>query len=97
MPAISFLRKYKWKQLFVRLDIMKNPLKVYLSADPGQEFSRDILQFPFIEGIRCNTGAPVNQPKEKVLKYFQAGIYPIKAWVDLKCRELRIIKAAKIR
>ncbi len=71
-------------------------IKIYLTSNPGQLFSRQILQFPLIEGIRCNTGAPITRPKSQILKDFQTEIYPIKAWVDLKCRELRIVKDATI-
>jgi len=70
--------------------------KIYLSADPGQKISRDILQYPFIEGIRCNTGAPTSETKGIVIKSFQTDIHPIEPWVDLKCRELRLIKESTI-
>jgi len=75
---------------------MTSQIKVYLSADPGQEFSREILQSPLIEGIRCNTGAPTIDSKVQILNTFQTTIYPIKPWIDLKCRELRLIKEATI-
>ena len=75
---------------------MTSQIKIYLSADPGQEFSREILQSPLIEGIRCNTGAPTNDSKQRILDTFQTTIYPIKPWIDLKCRELRLIKEATI-
>ncbi len=75
---------------------MKNKIKIYLSLNPGERFSRKILQFPLIKGIRCNTGVPVTESKVNILKNFQNEIYPIKAWVDLKCRELRIIKEALV-
>lgn len=75
---------------------MKNQIEVYLSADPGQVFPREILKSPLIKGIRINTGAPSYDSKEKILENFQTLIYPIIPWVDLKCRELRLIKEATI-
>lgn len=75
---------------------MTNQIKVYLSADPGQVFHREILQSPLIKGIRINTGAPSNDLKEKILENFQTLIYPIIPWIDLKCRELRLLKEATI-
>jgi len=75
---------------------MINQLNVFLSADPGQEFPREILQSPLIKGIRINTGAPTSDSKVKILDTFQTIIYPIKPWIDLKCRELRLIKEATI-
>ncbi len=71
-------------------------VKIFLTLNPGQFFAKKILQFPLIEGIRCNTGAPVDNSKSLILKDFQTEIYPIKAWVDLKCRELRIVRDATI-
>ncbi len=73
---------------------MLNILKVYLTLEPGRQYSQQILQFPIIEGIRFNTGAPTSNLKVKILKNFQHEIYPIKGWVDLKTRELRIINEA---
>jgi len=75
---------------------MKKSLKLWLSADPNQRFSRKSLQSPLIEAVRCNTGAPVISSKEQILKEFQNDFYPIQIWVDLKCRELRIVKDAII-
>jgi pyruvate kinase len=74
--------------------MISKQIKVFLSIDPGQTISRENLQFPFIEGVRCNTGAPIKYSRVQVLKSFQTDIHPIKAWVDLKCRELRLIKEA---
>ena len=71
-------------------------LKIYLSLSPGQQFSQEILQLPFIEGIRINTGALISRLKVKILKDFQNSIYPIKGWVDLKARELRNIKESTV-
>ena len=73
---------------------MPNKLNIYLSLDPGRQFSKEVLQFPLIEGIRCNTAAPTSNLKVKILKNLQHEIYPIKGWVDLKTRELRITKEA---
>ncbi len=75
---------------------MPNPLNIYLSLDPERHFSQEILHSSLIEGIRCNTAAPIYNLKVKVLKNFQREIYPIKGWIDLKTRELRIIKKATI-
>lgn len=74
----------------------KKLIKIYLTVNPDQQLSRKILLLPLIEGIRCNTGAPISKIKSQLLKEFQIDIYPIKAWVDLKCRELRIVKDAVI-
>jgi len=75
---------------------MKKALKLWLSADPNQRFSRKIFQSPLIEAVRCNTGSPVTKSKEPILTEFQNDIFPIQTWVDLKCRELRIVKDAII-
>lgn len=75
---------------------MPSTLKVYLSLDPERQFSQKVLQFPFIEGIRCNTAAPISSLKVKILQNFKSEIYPIKGWIDLKTRELRTIKEATI-
>lgn len=75
---------------------MSKTLKVYLTLEAGRQFSQQILQAPLIEGIRWNTGAPTSEMKIKVLKDFQSNIYPIKPWVDLKTRELRITKKATV-
>lgn len=71
-------------------------IEVFLTIDPGKEFSRDILQFPLIKGIRLNTGAPIIMSETKVIKHFKTSIYPIEPWIDLKGRELRLIKDATI-
>lgn len=75
---------------------MSKILKVYLTLEAGRQYSRQILQSPLIEGVRWNTGAPTLDMKIKVLKGFQRNIYPIKGWVDLKTRELRITKKATV-
>ena len=75
---------------------MSKKLKVYLTLEAGRQYSQQILQFPLIEGIRWNTGAPTLHMKINVLKDFQRNIYPIKGWVDLKTRELRITKKATV-
>jgi len=74
---------------------MPNSLKIYLSSIPGQQFSQETIQSPLLEGIRCNTAVPTPSLKVKILKNFQGVIFPIKGWVDLKTRELRITKEAK--
>jgi len=75
---------------------MPNSLKIYLSSIPGQQFSQETIQSPLLEGIRCNTAVPTYSLKVKILKNFQGVIFPIKGWVDLKTRELRITKEAKV-
>jgi len=70
--------------------------EVYLTLEAGRHFSRQILQSPLIKGIRWNTGAPTSDMKIRVLKDFLNNIYPIKGWIDLKTRELRIINEATI-
>jgi len=75
---------------------MSKKLKVYLTLEAGRQYSQQILQFPLIKGIRWNTGAPTLNMKINVLKDFQRNIYPIKGWVDLKTRELRITKKATV-
>jgi len=75
---------------------MSETLKVYLTLEAGRQYSQQILQSPLIEGVRWNTGAPTLEMKIKVLKDFQRNIYPIKGWVDLKTRELRITKKATV-
>jgi len=72
------------------------PLEVYLTLEAGRLFSRQVLQSPLIKGIRWNTGAPTSDIKIRVLKDFQHNIYPIKGWVDLKTRELRITNKATV-
>jgi len=75
---------------------MLKTLKVYLTLEAGRLYSQQILQSPLIEGVRWNTGAPTRDMKIKVLKDFLSNIYPIKGWVDLKTRELRITKKATV-
>ncbi|MHA1478911.1 MAG: pyruvate kinase [Promethearchaeota archaeon] len=75
---------------------MSKKLKVYLTLEAGRQYSQHILKSPLIEGVRWNTGAPTSDMKVKVLKDFQSNIYPIKAWVDLKTRELRITKKTTV-
>ena len=75
---------------------MSKKLKVYLTLEAGRQYSQHILQSPLIKGVRWNTGAPTSDMKVKVLKDFQSNIYPIKAWVDLKTRELRITKKTTV-
>jgi len=75
---------------------MSKTLKVYLTLEAGRQYSQHILQSTLIEGVRWNTGAPTSDMKVKVLKDFQSNIYPIKAWVDLKTRELRITKKTTV-
>jgi len=75
---------------------MPKILDVYLTLEAGRQFSQEILQSPLIKGIRWNTGAPTSDIKIRVLKDFQRNINPIKGWIDLKTRELRIINKATI-
>lgn len=75
---------------------MKKKVNIYLSADPNQKFSREILQYTYLKGIRYNTGVPVTDSKSQLLANFQNVIYPIEAWIDLKGRELRNIKEAVV-
>jgi pyruvate kinase len=75
---------------------MSKALKIYLTLEAGRQYSQQVLQSPLIEGVRWNTGAPTLDKKIKVLKIFQHHIYPIKGWVDLKTRELRIIRKSTI-
>ncbi|GAH80211.1 unnamed protein product, partial [marine sediment metagenome] len=75
---------------------MSKALKIYLTLEEGRQYSQQVLQSPLIEGVRWNTGAPTLDKKIKVLKNFQHHIYPIKGWVDLKTRELRIIRKSTI-
>jgi Pyruvate kinase, barrel domain len=75
---------------------MVQKLEIFLSATPSQRFSSKFLSLEFIKGIRCNTGASIDRPIEDLLFEFQQSISPIPLWIDLKCRELRIIQDAKI-
>ncbi|MBD3253703.1 MAG: hypothetical protein GF383_01345 [Candidatus Lokiarchaeota archaeon] len=75
---------------------MKNKYNIFLSADPLQRFERKLLAHPLIKGIRINTGAAFSGDKKSVVNQFKTDIYPLEVWIDLKCRELRLIEEATI-
>jgi len=75
---------------------MPKTLEVYLTLEAGRQFSRETLQSPLIKGVRWNTGAPTSDIKISVLTNFLRNINPIKGWIDLKTRELRIINKTTV-
>ncbi len=75
---------------------MPKTLAIYLTLEAGRQFSQEVLQSPLIKGIRWNTGAPTSDIKSRVLTNFQRNIDPIKGWIDLKTRELRIINSPTV-
>lgn len=71
-------------------------MEIYLTIDPEKRFSPNIIQYPLIQGVRCNTGAPISGSKTDALKDFRSSVFPKQAFVDLKCREIRIVKEATV-
>lgn len=69
-------------------------MDIILSAFPQLKFSSKILQSPLVKAIRLNTGAKLTDSPFDTLEEFQARISPKVPWVDLKCRELRVVKDA---
>jgi pyruvate kinase len=67
-----------------------------VSLPHNSNYARKISQYEIIEGARFNTGEEVSQPYETVLQRLKSEMYPKSLWVDLKGRELRVVKETEI-
>ncbi|NWF94560.1 MAG: hypothetical protein HXY34_00285 [Candidatus Thorarchaeota archaeon] len=75
---------------------MNNRIGLMLSARPDMKYSSQILRSPLVLGARMNTGAPVTGSKVSAVRGFRHMLEPKQAWIDLKCRELRLVETATI-
>ncbi|MHA1148851.1 MAG: pyruvate kinase [Promethearchaeota archaeon] len=70
-------------------------VKVYLSADPGYLWPDNFFYRGNYE-VRLNTGASITRSKRDIIEEAKKQVFPAPLWIDLKCRELRIIKEVTI-
>lgn len=71
-------------------------LELMLSVDEGTRLPPRVVASPLVTGARWNTGAPVARPRSEVLADFRTAVAPAVPWVDLKCRELRIVQETTV-
>jgi len=65
-------------------------MKLILTMPSYAKF-RDLVDKPYVESFRLNTALPVNNSLENILLDFKKQADPKKVWIDLKCRQLRIV------
>jgi len=65
-------------------------MKLLLTIPPNVRFS-EVVTHPIVEGIRINTTLPIQGTIEDYLQQAQEQADKKDVWVDLKCRQLRII------
>lgn len=70
-------------------------IKIILSADPGYEWPSNFFYRGNYE-VRLNTGALISGSKKDIIEEAKKQVFPAPLWMDLKCRELRIIKETVI-
>ncbi len=72
-------------------------LTTFLTLSAGKAFRKNVLESGLVEGVRWNSGAPLLEGTPvDALRKFTTTIAPVIPWIDLKGRELRLVKDATL-
>ncbi len=66
-------------------------INAIVTMPPYAPYLSEVIRHPIVSGIRLNTVMPVKDSLEEVLKRMNGQADGKDLWVDLKCRQLRIV------
>ncbi len=67
-------------------------MKAIVTIPPYAPFIKEVAKHPIVSGVRLNTVMPIKQGTlEETLKRIQVEIKDKDLWIDLKCRQLRVV------
>ena len=70
--------------------------EILVTLDPHSTFVEDIAAMNAVMGIRFNTAMRLEEPIDKVLTSLNQKIQPKDLWIDLKCRQLRLVNSPTV-
>ncbi len=66
-------------------------MKAIVTTPPYSPFIDEVVAHPIVSGVRLNTVMPIKGNLEDTLKNLQDKVKDKDLWIDLKCRQLRIV------
>jgi len=71
-------------------------MDVIVTLPAYADYVEDIASRDIVSAVRFNTVLPVREPLRDFLRAYAARVAPKKLWIDLKCRQLRIVHSAYV-
>ena len=66
-------------------------MKAIVTTPPYSPFIEEVVAHPIVSGLRLNTVMPIKGSLEDTLKNLQDYVKDKDLWIDLKCRQLRVV------